>query len=151
MHACPNVDGIIRLIAGELVVSKSETVAAALACCRRSFEEPVLDVLWETQDKLLPLEKLETVMFNYPGSEQIGDFLEAFERAVLAAPIQNILSEFYPLAWRSRNPNYSSLLRFTQLTDLVIHFSCDGGCPSRVDGEITTTWRVRCQSWKCFN
>ena len=77
-------------------------------------------------------------MFNYPGSEQIEDSLEAFERAVLAAPIQNILSEFYLFAWCSRNPNYSSLLRFTQLTDLVIHFSCDGGCSSRVDDEITT-------------
>ena len=90
-------------------------------------------------------------MFNYPGSEQIGDFLEAFERAVLAASIQNILSEFYLFAWCSRSPNYSSLLRFTQLTDLVINFSCDGGCLSRVDDEITTTWRVRCQSWKSFN
>ena len=96
-------------------------------------------------------ERLETVMFNYPGSEQIGDFLEAFERAVLAAPIQNILSEFYLFAWCSRSPNYSSLLPFTQPTDLVIHFSCDGGCPSRVDDEITTTWRVRYQSWKSFN
>ena len=151
MHACLNVDEIIRLIAGELVVSKSKTAAVALAFCRRSFEKSVLDVLWETQDKLLPLGNLETVMFNYPRSEQIGDFLEAFERAVLAASIQNILSESHLFAWCSRSPNYSSLLPFTQPADLVIHFSCDGGCPSRVDDEITTTWRVRCQSWKSFN
>jgi len=56
MHTCLNVDEIVRLIACE-VVSKSEIAAVALACCRKSFEDPVLDALWETQEKLLPLFK----------------------------------------------------------------------------------------------
>ena len=81
-------------------------------------------------------ERLETVMFNYPGSEQIGDFLETFERATLATSIQNTLSEFYLFTWCSWNPNYSSLLPFTELTTLVVEFSCGADCSSRVDDEI---------------
>jgi len=57
MHACLDVDEILRLIASKLVASKSGAAAVALACCRKSFEDPVLDVLWETQEKLLPLLK----------------------------------------------------------------------------------------------
>ena len=57
MHACLNVDEILRLIAHELVTPGGEEGAVALACCRKSFEDPVLDVLWETQDRLLPLLK----------------------------------------------------------------------------------------------
>ena len=57
MHACLNVDEILRLIVCELVESKAKATAAALACCRKSFEDPALDVLWEAQDGLLPLLK----------------------------------------------------------------------------------------------
>ena len=57
MHACLNVDEIVRLIASKLIESKSNATAVALACCCKNFENPVLDVLWETQDKLLPLFK----------------------------------------------------------------------------------------------
>ena len=57
MHACLNVDEIIRLIACELAESNAEAAAVALACCRKNFEDPVLDVLWETQNRLLPLLK----------------------------------------------------------------------------------------------
>ena len=57
MHTCLNVDEIIRLIVRELVESNVKATAVALACCRQSFEDPVLDVLWETQDDLLPLLK----------------------------------------------------------------------------------------------
>ena len=57
MHACLKVDEIVRLIAGELIGSTTEAAAVGLACCRKNFEDPVLDVLWETQDKLLPLLK----------------------------------------------------------------------------------------------
>ena len=57
MHPCLNLDEIVRLIAGELVASKANSAAAALACCRKSFEDPVLDVLWETQERLFPLQK----------------------------------------------------------------------------------------------
>jgi len=57
MHACLNVDEIARLIACELVASRAEAAAVVLACCRKSFEDPVLDTLWETQDRFLPLLK----------------------------------------------------------------------------------------------
>ena len=55
MHACLNVDEIVRLIACELVASRAKATAAALARCCNSFEDPVLDTLWETQDQLPPL------------------------------------------------------------------------------------------------
>jgi len=72
----------------------------------------------------------------YPQSEPIGDFLGAFKEAALYSSVQNTLSEFHlqtPYSW---NPSYSSLLPFTQLVDLDIHFTCYGGCSSRVDDNI---------------
>jgi len=57
MHACLNVDEIVRLIARKLVASGGGRAAVSLACCCRSFEDPVLDALWTTQDGLLPLFK----------------------------------------------------------------------------------------------
>ena len=80
--------------------------------------------------------KLEVVTF-FPESEQIGDFLEAFERVALAASVQNTLSHFHFHTSCSWNPNYSSLLPFTQLTDIIINSYCNiGGCSSRVDDDI---------------
>ena len=55
MHPCLNVDEIIRLIARELVTSNANATAVALACCRKDFEDPVLDTLWETQGNLVSL------------------------------------------------------------------------------------------------
>jgi len=55
MHACLNVDEIVRVIAYELVASGAKATAVALARCSKSFEDPVLDTLWETQGQLLPL------------------------------------------------------------------------------------------------
>ena len=55
MHACPNVDEILRFIANELVESGLRRTAVALACCCRAFEDPVLDVLWETKHHLMDL------------------------------------------------------------------------------------------------
>ena len=55
MHACLNVDEIVRLIIYELVESRARGSAVALACCRKSFEDPVLDALRETRNGLLPL------------------------------------------------------------------------------------------------
>ena len=81
------------------------------------------------------LGKLESIVF-YPQSEQIGDFLEAFERAALSSSIQNTLSKFSLSASFPWNPNYSSFLPFTQMKDLEIEFSCDGGCSSKVDDDI---------------
>ena len=55
MHACLNVDEILRLIAYELVASEGKRTAVALACCCKSLEDPVLDVLWVAQHRLLRL------------------------------------------------------------------------------------------------
>ena len=57
MHSCLHMDEIVRLVAHELVTSDGVATSVALACCCKSLEEPVLDVLWETQEKLLPLLK----------------------------------------------------------------------------------------------
>ena len=54
MHPCLNVDEILRFIARELVELEKAT-ALSLACCCKSFEDPMLEALWETQDRLLPL------------------------------------------------------------------------------------------------
>ena len=81
------------------------------------------------------LGKLKAVTFR-SGSEQNGDLLEAFEKVVLAASSQNTLSEFNLHIPRLRNPKYCSLLTFTQLTNLVIEFSCDDGCSSSVDDDV---------------
>ena len=61
MHPCLNVDEILRLLAHELAWSKAKATALSLACCCKSFEDPVLDVLWGTQERLLPLLK------SFPG------------------------------------------------------------------------------------
>ena len=55
MHACLNVDEILRLIASELVGSRGNGTAVTLACCCKSFEDPVLDALWKRQVRLSPL------------------------------------------------------------------------------------------------
>ena len=81
------------------------------------------------------LGKLKRADF-YLHSEQVGDFLGAFKGAALSSSIQNTLSEFLIIAKHPWNPNYSSLLPFTQLVDLQIGITCDGGCPSRVDDDI---------------
>jgi len=84
------------------------------------------------------LGKLETVSF-YPGSEQIGDFLEEFERVALSTCTQNTLSRFSLYTSCSWNPNYLSLLPFTQLTSLLIESSCENGCSSTVDDNVITS------------
>ena len=48
-------DEILRLLARELVTSETEAAAVSLACRCKKFEDPVLDALWETRDRLLPL------------------------------------------------------------------------------------------------
>ena len=55
MHPSLHVDEILRLLACELVASEARATAVVLARCCKSFEEPVLDALWETQDELSPL------------------------------------------------------------------------------------------------
>jgi len=75
----------------------------------------------------------------YLQSEQVGDCLEAFKEAALSSSIQNTLSEFLIVGDHPWNPNYSSLLPFTQLVDLQIVVFCDGGCTSRVDDDIVVS------------
>jgi len=81
------------------------------------------------------LGKLESVVFH-PESGEIGDFLGAFERVALSSSIQHTLSMFCIYSSNSWNPNYSSLLPFTQLVNLVVKFYCGEGCSSRVDDNI---------------
>ena len=57
MHACLNVDEIVRFVACELIASEANATVVSLACCCKDFQEPVLDALWETQDRLTPLLK----------------------------------------------------------------------------------------------
>ena len=95
------------------------------------------DCDWLQMFHLAVLGKLETVTFR-SGSEHIGDFLETFEMAALAASVQNTLSKFYHYASRSWNPNYSSLLQFAQLTILLVEFPCGNVCTSNVDDDIIT-------------
>ena len=57
MHPCLNIDEILRLLTRELVESEAKATTVSLACCCKSFEDPVLGALWETQDGLLPLLK----------------------------------------------------------------------------------------------
>ena len=57
MHPCLYVDEIVRLIAHELVTSTGWATSVALSCCCKSFGDPVLDALWETQSRVLPLLK----------------------------------------------------------------------------------------------
>ena len=79
--------------------------------------------------------KLETITFC-PESEQIDDPLEAFKKVALTASIQNTLSQLHLYTSCSWNPNHLSVLPFTQLTNLVVEFSCNDGCSSRVDDDI---------------
>jgi hypothetical protein len=65
-----------------------------------------------------------------------GDFLEEFQNVALTTSTQHTLSAFSFHTPHSWNPNYSSLLVFKQLTDLVIGFPCHDGCLSRVDDDI---------------
>jgi len=84
------------------------------------------------------LGNLEHVRFHLE-SEQIGDFLGAFERVALPLSVQNTLSKFHIFTRRPWNPNYSSLLPFTQLVDLQIEIPCYGGCSSTVDDDIVVS------------
>ena len=67
MHPCLNVDEIIRHIACELVASKAGATTVALARSCKAIEDPVLDVLWGTQERLqLLLGTLPGDIWNEP-------------------------------------------------------------------------------------
>ena len=83
------------------------------------------------------LERLEGVYFRSE-SEHTGDLLGEFESVALTTSIQNTLWSFEFMTSQSWNPNYSSLLSFTQLERLEVQFSCDDGCSSTVDDNVIT-------------
>ena len=55
MHACLNVDEIMRVITHELVASSRDGAAVSLVCRRKSLEDPAPDALWAKQGSLYPL------------------------------------------------------------------------------------------------
>ena len=72
MHPCLCIDEILRPIAREVVASVGKTGAVALACCCKSFEDPVLDALWETQvDLTLLLETLPWDVWEISGEYRV--------------------------------------------------------------------------------
>lgn len=79
--------------------------------------------------------KLEAVTFNVE-SEEIGNFLEVFES--VATPALATLSTFRIYNAHPWRPNYRSLLPFTQLKELTIEFSCEQGCSSTIDDDVST-------------
>ena len=82
------------------------------------------------------LAKLESVRFFPQGSEGIDDFLGAFGRVALTTSANHSLSKLEFYTPYLLNPNYQSLLPFTQLEELSIEFSCDGICSSGVDDNV---------------
>ena len=84
------------------------------------------------------LSKLTEVAF-LAECEQIGDFLEAFERVALSTSASATLSKLEFCTSCSWNPNYYSLISFKRMKELIIKFSCHDGCSSRLDDEIIVT------------
>ena len=80
-------------------------------------------------------EKLASATFSFK-SDQIGDFLEEFKSVALTGSTSTTLLALRVLTPRPWNPNYRSLLSFTHLICLIIEFSCDNGCSSRVDDNV---------------
>jgi hypothetical protein len=80
------------------------------------------------------LGRLNSVSFHALSTP--GDFLEEFQNVALTTSAQNTLSAFSFYTPHSWSPNYSPLLVFKQLTDLVIKFPCDDGCLSGVGDDI---------------
>ena len=81
--------------------------------------------------------KLTSITFRSESSP-IGDFLEAFESVALTTSISATLTEFEFYTPRRWQPNYRSLLPFTQLKKLDLHFRCTRVCSSTIDDDIIT-------------
>jgi len=67
--------------------------------------------------------------------DSIGGFLEVFESVALTTSVSLTLSMFAFHTSHPWRPNYRSLLRFTQLQELIIDFSCDLDCSSTIDDD----------------
>ena len=81
------------------------------------------------------LDKLETIYLR-PQSGEISDFLGEFKNVALTTSIPATLLRFKLITSRPWDPSYRSLLPFTQLKELVIEFSCEDHCSSRVDDGV---------------
>jgi len=82
MHPCLGVDEVLRLLACELVASGANATAVSLARCCKGFADPVLDVLWEIQERLLPLLK------SFPGDVwkvEAGRFVSLLKLSILSS------------------------------------------------------------------
>ena len=83
------------------------------------------------------LKKLESITFDCE-SDQADDFLETFKNIALATSISATLSQFSFYTTHPWRPNYRSLLLFTQMKELYMHFFCEGGCSSTIDDDTVT-------------
>ena len=101
MHRCLNLDEMLRLLACELVGSELKATAVSLARCCKSFENPVLHVLWETQDRLTPLLKC---LPQEVWEEEDGNFVSQ----VMAFDLPSVLNHFV-LKVFPENPDESGM------------------------------------------
>jgi len=68
-------------------------------------------------------------------SSSVGNFLEAFESVMVTTSTPETLSTFSFDTSSPWQPNYRSLLSFTQLEELTIGFSCEHGSSSMIDDD----------------
>jgi hypothetical protein len=129
LYQLPNLSGICTTIRGPTSLPPVSLPNLTLF----NLEYDHLD--WLQGFRGVVLEKLEWALFHTE-SEQIGDFLGTFENIALTASTLTVLSRLEFHTSQSWNPNYHSLLRFTQLEHLEIEFHCGGVCSSRVDDDI---------------
>lgn len=94
MHPSFSVGDIIRLFACELVGSELKATAVWLACCRRSFEDSVLRVLWKTQDRLTPL--LKCLPQEVWVEEQDGSFVSEVVVFNLLSVLNHLFFKGFP-------------------------------------------------------
>lgn len=108
VHPCFKVDEILRILADEIVESGARTTAAALARCCKIFEDPVLDALWETQDRLFPLLK------TFPGDvwrvNQASKFVSPPTALTLFSPPDRSVGQVL-----QQDPNESRMESFQQI------------------------------------
>jgi len=76
---------IVERVAHELVASGAKRTVVKLSCCHKTFETPVLGILWETQHRLLLLLKL------LPGSIIQGPKCTVSAPTTTVLPVLNYL------------------------------------------------------------
>ena len=110
------MDEIVRFIACELITSRAKATAAALAGCRKGFEDPVLDALWETQEELLPLLK------TFPGDVWKDGGCAVSAPTVHVFPSLNrlVLKSFKDYRRRRNGPAFRSTLEGCESSELAI-------------------------------